>query len=112
MKAHRVYTHSSGGKTLESRSLGVCRENPISPCKLSELRVSRVEIAKKNDPPRSSFARLRRADSEMKHVKNRDFFDMFLRRHGEHGEQKTLQIRALVRQAKLGVSYWVKVPVE
>jgi len=22
----------------------------------------------------------------MKHVKNRDFFDMFLRRHGEHGE--------------------------
>src|SRR5437016_9220807 len=38
-KAHRVYTHSAGGKTLESRSLGVCRENPISPCKLSELRV-------------------------------------------------------------------------
>jgi hypothetical protein len=30
----------------------------------------------------SSFARLRRADSEMKHVKNRDFFDMFLRRGG------------------------------
>ena len=31
----------------------------------------------------------------MKHVKNRNFFDMFLRRHGEHGEQKTLQIRSL-----------------
>ena len=27
----------------------------------------------------SSFARLGRADSEMKHVKNKDFFDMFLR---------------------------------
>jgi hypothetical protein len=26
-----------------------------------------------------NFARLRRADSEMKHVKNKDFFDMFLR---------------------------------
>jgi len=42
------------------------------------------------DSPRSSFARLRRADSEMKHVKNRDFFDMFLRRHGEHGEVQRL----------------------
>ena len=42
----------------------------------------------------SSFARLRRADSEMKHVKNKDFSDMFLRRSGSD----RVQLRDLNRR--------------